>query len=107
MLAGCQEGGSGEDGAVPEGDFSVLDALPNKAFPGVILEDHIAQQGIVGNFGVHFGARFRPGLPLVEVVGRNHGFAADGDVGKQQKRQNKKSCRNEKVGQMLPKPVHF
>ena len=97
MLAGGQEGRAGKEIGVPERDFAGEEAVDKEAFPGVIFDDQVGEQGVLGHGRSHFFGRSRPGRPLEEIIDRQHRLAAQRDAAKQQKRQDQKSRHNHKI----------
>ena len=68
---------------VPEGDLAGLDRLDNEKLPGVVLQDQIAQELVVGHGDAASSddiiGEGVPGLKGEQVVGGQQGFAAEND----------------------------
>ena len=60
---------AGEKVGIPERELARLQAGPHEAFPGVVLQDEIAEQLVVGRLDPQLGGEAAPRLPGVEVVG--------------------------------------
>ena len=52
MLAVRQKGRTGEQKGIPQRDFAAAKAGEHKAFPGVVLDDEVADEGIMGDGSV-------------------------------------------------------
>ena len=89
-----QERVTGEDVRIPEWQFSVVDRLDQELLPGVVLQNQIGDQMVLGKgYSQGFGelSRAVSGCRLVwleqeEVVGWQQRFVAQGNGGKQQER---------------------
>ncbi len=79
VLAGGQEGHAGEDIGIPEGELAGLDALHDEALPGVVLQDEVAEELVVGHGDAELVGEGAPGLEGEEVVGGQQRLAAEDD----------------------------
>ena len=95
VLAGGQEGHAGEQVGIPERNGALSQALLNEIFPGVVLQDEVAEEVVLRVFDAQFGGVVGPGLPLEEVICRQHRFAANGDATIEQKRQDEVACEDD------------
>lgn len=73
ILASGHEGGAGEEVGIPEGEFPLVPTLADKFFPGVVFEEEVAEEVVVGWGGG--GISGGPRGPLGEVIGGDHGTA--------------------------------
>ncbi len=89
MLTVGQKRRSSKQVRVPERNLTVAKTIRDKPLPGVILNDEVADQAVVGEECVEFARRGAPGGPLKEVVGREHRPWTNGYPGIQQQRQYK------------------
>ncbi len=88
MLAVGQEGSPGKQVRVPQGNFTAGGAGEHKLLPGIVLDDEVADEGVMGNGGGELVGRGSPRRPLEKVVGRQHGARAERDPGIEQQRQD-------------------
>ncbi len=78
MLACRQEGHTREDGGVPERYLAFPQSLDNEGFPGVVLQQQIAQQFIVRDADSHLIGEREPRLEGIEIVERYESPTAEG-----------------------------
>ena len=79
MLPGGEEGDAAELLRVPERRFARIQALAQELLPGIVLQHEVGDQRVVRHGGrADLLAHPRPGLVLVEVVGRQQRAAAQG-----------------------------
>ncbi len=88
MLAVGQERRAGEQVRVPEWDFAAGGAGQHNLLPCIVLDDEVADKGVMGHGGGELVGRGLPRRPLEQVVGRQVGARADRDLGIEQQRQN-------------------
>ena len=79
MLSPGQEGHPREEVRVPEGDFPVAKGLAQEGLPGVVLQDEVGEQVVVGDGDPHLRGKGFPRLEGEQVVRREQRLPPEDD----------------------------
>ena len=108
VLACGQEGDAGEEIGVPQGQFPILDRLQDQPLPGVVLEDEVAHQTVLGDPYPKLLGKGRPRRKAEQNVERDEALSSQRDRPKQDERQDDESQRDHRLpGQVTPSQKHL